>query len=451
MESAETDLDVFHFSHPHPLELTTSPTTPNTSCFGCNLNVPSANTYYACKSCKFCLHYSCYKLPILTHHPAHSTHDLVLLVIPPSSSAPTKQVPHNCLACGHHVTAFCYHCAQCNIYFHTFCLALPFSISISHHPHNVKLEFSPPYDFFCDLCKKPSYKGWLYRCSLCEFDIHLACAVQNLEPNSIRHPSFSQSNILFKKITSVNITPHHVSSTSVVHEMMRLIAEQIGGGVRIRINGQDDFGSTVIGWDKRVSSPRGSGNKKTKMVELIGTELSPARKSGNLEERTPLRDKLTPLSEGTPSSYQLSEACFSIDLAKSYSGARGVSSATPQVINKGITNRMMSNISEEGKEEAFGVNAINWPSFNSYNDAGQQNRVVRGFGESSHRALKPTNINSDDSIGYVGHEKQGRINNYNDVLSAPSQAQAQAQLRIIDQKYGIYLFVMIVESNMSRL
>lgn len=48
------------------------------------------------------------------------------------------------------------------------------------HPHTLELEFSPPYGnakgFRCDICGIPGSDHWLYRCSRCEFDVHLRCA-----------------------------------------------------------------------------------------------------------------------------------------------------------------------------------------------------------------------------------------------------------------------------------
>ncbi|XP_054803744.1 uncharacterized protein LOC129306942 [Prosopis cineraria] len=361
MESPGNDLSVFHFSHPHPLELTTSsPPTSKSTCSGCKLNITSGKSYYGCKSCGFCLHYFCYKLPIITQHPAHSSHDLVLLVIR-SSPAATKGTI-KCQACGYHVTAFCYHCAECTIYFHTFCLALPLSLSITYHPHKLKLEFSPPYDFFCDMCKKTSYNGWLYRCNFCEFDMHLACAVQNLDPPSLRHPSFSQSNTLLRKIGSPQVTRINggTGDNSIGSEILHLMAQQIGGDIR-----GNSGRAKVIGWDKRIYSPRQS---RTASVELQLTEPSPSRESGNLEGRTPLQDKLTPRSDvSTPPSYQFSDACFSIDLAKSYAESRSLAEA------KG-TSRTTSNSGEAKEPLAF----VNWPSFNSYN-AAQQSRMNASF------------------------------------------------------------------------
>ncbi|XP_028808694.1 uncharacterized protein LOC114763239 [Neltuma alba] len=361
MESPRKDPSVFHFSHPHPLELTTSTPTLNATCSGCKLNVAPGKSYYGCKSCAFCLHYFCYKLPIITQHPAHSSHDLVLLLVPSSSAASNGTV--KCLACGHHITAFCYHCAECSIYFHAFCLALPLSLSTAYHPHKLKLEFSPPYDFFCDVCKKTSYNGWLYRCNLCEFDMHLACAVQNLEPYSLHHPSFSQSNTLLRKIGSPQLTHMKsnggVGDNSIGSEILHLLARQMGGEIRGNTRGK------VLGWDKRISSPRQS---RMASVELQLTEQSSARESANLEARTPLQDKLTPRSDvSTPPSYQFSDACFSIDLAKSYAATRSLAEARGN-------SRTTSNSGEVKEPLVF----ANWPSFNSYN-AAQQSRLNTSF------------------------------------------------------------------------
>nr|XP_007162330.1 hypothetical protein PHAVU_001G142900g [Phaseolus vulgaris]ESW34324.1 hypothetical protein PHAVU_001G142900g [Phaseolus vulgaris] len=325
MGSPHKDPNVFHFTHPHPLECTTSPSTPNIlHCFGCKLKLKPAEDYYHCKTCAFSLHHVCYNMPLITNHPSHPTHPLNLLLIPS-----TKPTP-NCAACGHHVTGFSYHCAQCTIFFHAFCLALPLSLAITYHPHKIKLQFSPPYDFFCDLCNKPSNHNnrWLYRCNMCEFDTHIACAVENLDPRLFHIPSFPQSSPLLRQLTSHQVEHKKISASvgdsfkGYEYGIMSLVAQQIGGGTR------ENFDSTTAGWDKRLySSPRKKHNRaeseKMKNVELGFQEkaLSPAEVLSELEGRTPLRDKWTPLSDHSdaPFSNQYSDSCFSIDLAKSYS------------------------------------------------------------------------------------------------------------------------------------
>ena len=375
MGSAHKDPNVFHFSHPHPLECTTPPSTGNNViiCFGCKLKVKHGEDYYECKTCAFSLHNVCYKMPLITNHPSHASHNLVLLAIP------STKATLNCVACGNHVTGFCYHCAECSIFFHSLCLALPVSLAITYHPHKIKLEFSAPYHFFCDLCNKPSYNnnGWLYRCNMCEFDTHIACAVENLEPHSFKNESFHQSSPLLRQLTSDHRVEHKRVSASVgdsckgydEYEIMRLVAQQIiGGGIR------ENSDSAVAGWDKRLYSipwkklnKTGSGKMKIiSELELQEKELSPAQLLLKLEERTPLRDKSTPFSDhlGTPYSNQYSDSYFSIDLAKSYSNQHGHRSQVPREggsdhITRDVTmpERVVSNSGQ--REEPFGL--VNWP------------------------------------------------------------------------------------------
>lgn len=374
---------VSHFSHPHPLECTTEPSTGNNvRCFGCNLRIVTHGDqhYYRCKTCAFFLHQVCYKMPLITNHPSHPRHDLVLLLIPSSPPINAIFTLNNCVACRNHVTGLCYHCAECNIFFHALCMSLPLSLSITHHPHKIKLEFSPPYDFFCDLCNKPSYKGWLYRCSMCEFDIHLACALENIEPKLSQLP---QSNAL----------------------IMRLVAQQIGGKSS-RSSDQEDFDS-AIAWDEKLYSPikKGNTNSSGKLKDIVELELqeetelisfSRAVFSGNnLEERTPLRDKMTlNHNNGTPSSssHQLSDSYFSIDLAKSYSTHH---ERTSQVRREGISSdhiitrsvAISSNSTGRVIEEPIGV--ANWPNNDSHNMAHQINKpkAISDFVESSQKVV----------------------------------------------------------------
>ncbi|TKY62530.1 protein-disulfide reductase [Spatholobus suberectus] len=387
MGSVHKDPNVFHFSHPHPLECTTAPSTGTVSCFGCKLKVKCGEDYYQCKTCAFSLHCVCYKMPLVTNHPSHPRHDLVLLVIP------STKATLNCVACGHHVTSFCYHCAECSIFFHSLCLALPVSLPITYHPHEIKLEFSPPYDFFCDLCNKPSYNGWLYRCSMCEFDTHIACAVENLEPHLFQNPTFPQSSPLLRQLTSHQVE-HKRLNASVYKghdlEIISLVAQQIGGGIR------ENFDSAVAGWDKRLySCPRqnntGSGRMKIVELELQEKELSPAEFLSKLEERAPLRDQSTPLSDhsSTPLSNQYSDSYFSIDLAKSYSThGRSRSQVRREGESDQITRAVMAErvVSNSGRrEEPFDI--VNWPCNDSY-DVAQQSKVNAAFfikeGRTSH-------------------------------------------------------------------
>ncbi|CAJ2671295.1 unnamed protein product [Trifolium pratense] len=330
MESAQKDSLVSHFSHPHLLEHTNSntPSKTNIKCFACNLRITHEEDYYMCKTCPFFLHNVCYKKPLITNHPSHPKHDLFLFVIP---SSPVTKTTFNCLACKQHVIGFCYHCSECNIFFHSLCITLPLSLSITQHPHKIKLEFSPPYDFFCDLCNnnKPSYKGWLYRCSMCEFDIHIACAVKNIEPHLLR-----------QKGSDYN------------YKIMNLVSQ----GIRNE--------SAVSGWNKKLFSPlKKHSTSNGKSIELQETEKITSTNSVSLEileDITPLRDKMTPLSDDRSplsSSQQFSDSYFSIDLNKSYSTNHHDhrSQVRKEVNSDYISRNVVSSNSRQGEEESIGV------------------------------------------------------------------------------------------------
>lgn len=163
-----------HFSHEHVLERTRS-SRPNNGynsiCFGCKIEILPGRCYcYKCKTCSFFLHQVCFDMPQQVQHPVDPKHKLILL------SRPEKII--ECKACQQNITSgLCYNCPICGNFYHTLCLAAPLSVKLPIHGHKLELEFSPPYDFQCDLCNRPSYHGWLYRCGLCEFDAHISCSL----------------------------------------------------------------------------------------------------------------------------------------------------------------------------------------------------------------------------------------------------------------------------------
>ncbi|KAJ9695451.1 hypothetical protein PVL29_010765 [Vitis rotundifolia] len=176
--SIEEMRDFSHFSHEHPLELTNLWPQGHTVCSGCKMSIVAGKDYYTCKPCSYYLHSTCYNLPRLIRHPADLT------------------------ACGLRGSGFSYNCSICLVHYHTLCSSMPLTETHRFHPHTLKLEFAPPYSnskgFWCDICGNLGSDHWLYRCSGCEFDTHLACATANLNPqfmvsadplNQIKHNS----------------------------------------------------------------------------------------------------------------------------------------------------------------------------------------------------------------------------------------------------------------------
>ncbi|XWS40786.1 hypothetical protein CRYUN_Cryun17cG0025400 [Craigia yunnanensis] len=146
---------------------------------------------YSCKLCNFTLHTSCSQLPQLITHPAHPGHSLNLL---PTSAYPIGYF--SCDACGQQGHGFNYHCNQCDFDIHSICASKPLSLRHQSHPCQLQLFFYPPYQtkgFSCDICHQIGSNHWLYRCSICEFDVHLTCASTATYTSTTR-----QTNIQFQ-------------------------------------------------------------------------------------------------------------------------------------------------------------------------------------------------------------------------------------------------------------
>ena len=311
-------LSFSHFSHDHPLIHTNSPPNDNSFCSACKLKLISSGNedYYTCKTCSYFLHQVCYNMPRKTQHPAHHTHLLTLQ----TSLSISDEGTLKCKACGDHINGgFYYSCAKCDLCYHILCSALPLSISVSSHPHELKLTFSPPYNFSCDICSKPSYSGWLYRCQLCEFDTHLFCAITN---RRVKSPLPDSSN--WHVSTNSSSADYHRE----VEEVMQLVT--LGTLEK----------NAVSSWDFRLNSPKDNPNIASTQV-VTGAFHQTDSKLGIISPN-PMKpflhqSPLTPVSEdlSTTPNTQFSDPCFSIDLTKSYSNYRPPNKARTEANTNG--------------------------------------------------------------------------------------------------------------------
>lgn len=310
MEKPDEDHNttIHHFSHHHhPLIQTNSQANKDATCFGCRLDLLPGKDYFRCQSCSFYLHETCYNMPRKTHHSSHPSHSLTLLVGPSSAWDDTLK----CQACGQHIAGFYYNCAECDIRYHILCSIMSRTISISSHPHALHLELSPPYAFECDICTKPCYDGWLYRCQLCEFDTHLTCGISNIDDQA--------------------------------SELIQLVS--LGAA---RANNEEQI-SPEIPQNGKLDS-----HEKEKLGKTGPDSTEP---SSNPSVLTPDTIKFSPFSgelSMTPSC-QFSDACFSIDLAKSYSSYNSInpsSMETNRYRNDVMLDRITSNLGPS-KEELY--------------------------------------------------------------------------------------------------
>ncbi|XP_031113612.1 uncharacterized protein LOC116017214 [Ipomoea triloba] len=235
-----------HFAHPHELELVNlnlhNPNPNPSICSACKLQ-ESSGQMYICRPCNFTLHLSCTQFPELISHPCHPEHPLTLL---PASSYPGGLF--NCDACNRRGDGFNYHCVHCEFDLHVFCASKP--LRIAHHMHKCPLQlvFNNPYDdvkgFSCDVCKKIGIKQWLYRCSSCEFDVHLDCSTASAPKPLPLHPQ------------PPPIRHHHSFLGSTSHSQYQQVPVAQGGSL-IRPNQlqQQSAGTGAVAYNQFVQTP----------------------------------------------------------------------------------------------------------------------------------------------------------------------------------------------------
>ncbi|KAK6232298.1 hypothetical protein SCA6_002371 [Theobroma cacao] len=322
MKALQEEHMYHHFSHHHPMVRTNLTSSGNVTCSGCKLDILPAKGHYHCKTCPFYLHQVCYNMPRKTRHPGHPAHVLTLHIMPSFGEETFK-----CEACGHHINGFYYYCAECSTCYHILCSALPLSVAITSHLHTLKLEFSPPYDLQCDICKEPaSYKGWLYRCQICEFDTHLACAISNQRTQSFRHPTAPLPNPLTRQImyssASLMETKQREDYVNEGTELKQLVSQGVPRNIRENRT-QENFLKTVVGWDERLHSPKRKLTTRNGQDENFGSSHKPDIAGTSPKPKVQAQETdQTSLVSGdlsTAPSYQFSDGCFSIDLAGSYS------------------------------------------------------------------------------------------------------------------------------------
>ncbi|KAI3780234.1 hypothetical protein L2E82_10205 [Cichorium intybus] len=176
---------LLHPSHPHRLQLSAT-IPPSATCAACNNRISETGRIYTCTPCSFFLHASCSKFPELITRNSH-----------PLSLLPTNGV-FRCNACNQNVAQFGYRCqTSCDFNFHVLC-AFPSRVTHPFHPEPLTRTFSyaccENWGFSCAVCGHTSGPDqWLYRCVLCNFNVHLHCATYNLPappPTQNHHYSF---------------------------------------------------------------------------------------------------------------------------------------------------------------------------------------------------------------------------------------------------------------------
>ncbi|XP_031399211.1 uncharacterized protein LOC116209642 [Punica granatum] len=156
-----------HFAHDHPLTLSHLKKKIKFDCHVCKQ--PPEGLTYCCRICKeFVLHKSCAELPSELAHIFHPQHPLVLL---PEASSNYLY----CSVCHKRSEGFTYHCAECHFYLDKECALKKATVKHQRHEHSlVYFQRSTTEHLQCNSCGR-SCNVDLYRCLLCNYNIHYDC------------------------------------------------------------------------------------------------------------------------------------------------------------------------------------------------------------------------------------------------------------------------------------
>ncbi|XVF43551.1 hypothetical protein PTKIN_Ptkin02bG0049100 [Pterospermum kingtungense] len=135
----------------------------NAKCFGCW--EPLVDSIYYSRDCGFNLHQKCADLPLQIDYPGHRKHPLILQF--------NSQI-FTCVICQDTTIriGFFYRCSLCNFGIHIACLSPP-TIEDKGHRHPFTL-FLRPFPFTCDACGIEGNR-FPYMCSSCSLLVHKEC------------------------------------------------------------------------------------------------------------------------------------------------------------------------------------------------------------------------------------------------------------------------------------
>ncbi|KAJ0027773.1 hypothetical protein Pint_36403 [Pistacia integerrima] len=162
-------------------------------CSGCESSF--SGSAYSCAHCQYFLHEQCAKASRTLQNSTHSLHRLTLF-----PSTPYSAGSFSCNACGLPGTAFSFCCALCEFDLHVDCALSPQTVKHEAHPHELSLSFAlphleaRPHNCPCGICHKVlDFNLWTYNCNGCNFHVHASCAsnkIRDRKPFHTEHTSF---------------------------------------------------------------------------------------------------------------------------------------------------------------------------------------------------------------------------------------------------------------------
>lgn len=91
-----------------------------------------------------------------------------------------------CAACEKHFSnqSYCY--KECKFFLHKSCAKLSRELKHDLHPHNLTLcDMANLGCCYCHACLK-RFRGFTYRCQLCNFDLDIECAQKSTEGSKVK-------------------------------------------------------------------------------------------------------------------------------------------------------------------------------------------------------------------------------------------------------------------------
>ncbi|KAM0020475.1 putative chromatin regulator PHD family [Helianthus debilis subsp. tardiflorus] len=187
------ETSITHKSHEHPLILVDSQCKNNKLyyyvCGACR--TPSiAMPFYECTKCYFVIHEWCTRVPAeLKGHPSfrsmersYPQHTIIFM-------PEVDKWPADCSVCYESCHRFAYRCVTCDSYIHVWCALTPTCITHKSHPYHLLciLRDKTLDKDYCRLCLSDfTYpRDTSYTCILCDFHLHMECAL--FLPETTRH------------------------------------------------------------------------------------------------------------------------------------------------------------------------------------------------------------------------------------------------------------------------
>ncbi len=191
-------MELQHFCHQeHPLVFNEN-RIYGKDCFGCR--EPILGPSYSCIKCSlgYYHHKSCAELPLGLYHPLHPKHPLILFdeftyrndnefskrALSPLTMRPKDHNhPLACIVCKEFHSEYSYRCSCCDFNIHIICFLIPIEAEFHDHPLT---PFCKSIMFTCDICGKEE-KGMPNVCLSCGLWIHRRCDYFPRRVKVVRH------------------------------------------------------------------------------------------------------------------------------------------------------------------------------------------------------------------------------------------------------------------------